>query len=146
MTQNGLIEFADKVDEYMRSIFNDHLHAHDNEILKGKVTMPQFIIMDYLLRKGESNMTELARYMHVTTAAMTGMVERLVRDRSVERVYDSGDRRVVKVHLTPGGQQLVKKINAQRRRMIIRMFGKLSGTDRSTYLAILAKIKQAMAG
>lgn len=141
----GLAEFADRVDEYMRVIINSSLHRNDNELFKGKITMPQFVILDYLWRHGESNMTVLAKNMHVSTAAMTGIIERLVRDGCAQRAYDLGDRRVIKVRLAPKGLALVKKINTQRRSMIIRVFGELSGRDRSNYLSILAKVKDVLA-
>ena len=144
MARLGLVEFADRADEYIRVIVNSSLHKNDNELFKGKITMPQFVILDRLLRERESNMTALAKHMHVSTAAMTGMIVRLVRDGYTERIYDSGDRRVVKIRLTPLGAALVKKINAQRHQMIIKVFGKLSETDRSNYLGILAKVKDVL--
>jgi len=144
MGNMGLAKFADKVDAYMRSIIDSSLHWHDNELFKGKITMPQFIILDRLMREGQLNMTPLARYLRVTTAAVTGLVNRLVRQGCVKRTYDANDRRLIKVELTAKGLALVKKINAQRRRMIIRVFGELSGTDRSNYLGILSKVKDIL--
>jgi len=145
MIHLGLREFADRVDEYIRVIVNNSLHKNDNELFKGKITMPQCLILDHLLREGVTNMTALAKHMHVSTAAMTGMIERLVRDSYAQRAYDRDDRRVIKIRLTPKGAALVKKINAQRRHMIIKVFGKLSETDRRNYLGILAKIKDVLA-
>jgi DNA-binding MarR family transcriptional regulator len=89
-------------------------------------------------------MTDMAHFMHVTTAAMTGIVDRLVRDDYVTRVYDPRDRRVIKIELTSHGNKLVRKINEQRRSMIIKIFGSISEADRQDYLRILMQIRDVL--
>jgi len=115
-----------------------------NELYKGKITLPQFLILDFLSQRGESRMTDTAHFMHVTTAAMTGIVDRLVRDNYAIRVYEPKDRRIIKIKLTHQGSDLVKKINAQRRRMVIEVFGSISRADREEYLRILMQIKEIL--
>jgi outer membrane protein TolC/predicted transcriptional regulator len=107
--------------------------------------MPQFFIMEHLLRQGESKMTDLARCMNVTTAAMTGMVDRLVREGYMARDSDPKDRRIILMKLTARGSELVKKIKAQRRKMIVDIFGRLSETDRRDYLRVLMQVRSIMA-
>jgi DNA-binding MarR family transcriptional regulator len=89
-------------------------------------------------------MTHLARLMRVTTAAMTGIVDRIVREGYVVRTYDADDRRIIKIKLTVKGQDLVKKINEQKRNMVIKTFGKISERDRQEYLRILMQIKDIL--
>jgi len=48
------------------------------------------------------------------------------------------------VSLTHRGLELVKKINHERRSMIIDVFGKVSEQDRSDYLRVLMKIKEIL--
>lgn len=145
MLQNSLLEFANKMNEVMPVVIKDFARRQANELYKGKITLPQFLILDFLSRQGESKMTEMAHFMQVTTAAMTGIVERLVRDGYVVRVYDPEDRRIVKVKLTAKGNELVRKINEQRRKMVIKIFGNISEVDRQDYLRILIQIKDILA-
>jgi DNA-binding MarR family transcriptional regulator len=51
-----------------------------------------------------STPTELARLLNVTTAASTGVVDRLERRGHVERRRHPTDRRRVEVHVTPEGR------------------------------------------
>ena len=89
-------------------------------------------------------MTEIARFMHVSTAAMTGIVERIKRCNYVQRVYEPSDRRIIKVRLTYKGRELVKKVNRQRRNMIVDIFAKISQREREQYLNILMRILNIM--
>jgi DNA-binding MarR family transcriptional regulator len=89
-------------------------------------------------------MTDMAHFMQVTTAAMTGLVDRLVRDGYLTRVYDPQDRRVIKIKLTLRGNGLIKKINDHRRKMVIKIFGQIPEADRQDYLRILMQIKEIL--
>ena len=140
MSTLSLSGFADKMNEVMPVLIQEFARRQANELYKGKITLPQFLILDFLNKKGECKMTEIAHFMHVTTAAMTGIVERIIKCDYVQRVYDPKDRRVVKIRLTAKGCELVKKVNRQRRNMIVDIFGKISQREREQYLNILMRI------
>ncbi|MDD4940146.1 MAG: MarR family transcriptional regulator [Candidatus Omnitrophica bacterium] len=142
MFHGSLSKFADQINELMPQVIQGFARRQANELYKGKITLPQFLILEFLSRKGESRMTDMARCMHVTTAAMTGMVERLVGYGYVERVYDLKDRRTIRIRLTPSGNSLIKKINEQRRRMVINIFGGIPENDRREYLKILTQVRE----
>src|SRR3989338_7058848 len=140
----SLSGFADKLNEVMPVIIKEFSRYQANELYKGKITLPQFLIMDFLNKKGEARMTDLAHFMGVSTAAVTGIVDRLVKYGYVLRGFEPEDRRVIKIKLTPKGYMLVKKINLQRREMLINVFGKISDVDRQEYLRILMEIKDVL--
>lgn len=144
MPQVSLLEFVDKMKEIIPIILREFARRQVNELYKGKITLPQFLILELLRREKESRMSDLAHFMRVTTAATTGIVERLVRDGYVVRVYEPQDRRIIKARLTAAGNGLVNKVNEQRRKMLIKIFGKLSGKDRGDYLRILMQIKDIL--
>lgn len=140
MLKNGLFKFADKINEIMPVIIQGFSRRQSNELYEGKITLVQFLILNFLSRKCESRMTDIARFMQVTTPAMTGIVARLVRDGYAVRIYDPKDRRIIKIRLTAKAGALVKKINQQRRKTIINVFGNISADDRENYLRILMQI------
>jgi DNA-binding MarR family transcriptional regulator len=117
---------------------------HVKGFYRCRLTLPQILILDFLNQQGESKMTDMARFMRVTTAAMTGIVERLVRDGYCIRVYSPEDRRIIKIKLTSRGSVLIKQINEQRRKMVIKIFGQISEPDRQDYLRILMQIKEIL--
>jgi DNA-binding MarR family transcriptional regulator len=144
MSQISLSEFADKMSEVIPLISKDFLRQQSSEFYKVKVTLPQIIILNFLHTQGETKMSDMARTMEVTTAAMTGIVDRLVRESYVTRIYDPSDRRIIKIRLTSKGKILVERINQQRQQMIIKIFGKISAVERQDYLRILMHIRDIL--
>ena len=51
----------------------------------------------------------LAEKAGVARATMTGLVDTLERDGLVTRKHDSGDRRMMLIHLTPKGQEALRR-------------------------------------
>lgn len=137
--------FADRVNDIMPAVFKEFAKRLTRELHKTKITLMQFFVLEFLNREGESKMTELAHFTNVTTAAMTGIVDRLVRDGYVERVYDNNDRRIVKVKLTQSGCSVANKICERRRHMVVKVFAKISEEERRQYLNILSHIRDILA-
>ncbi len=140
----SLLRFADRLNETLPIIIKEFSRRQINELYKGKITLPQFIILDFLKKEGEAKMTDLSHFMGVSTAAMTGFVGRLVRDRYVERINCLEDRRIIKIRLTHKGVGLVEKINSQRRQMIVNTFGKIPQAERENYLKTLLHIRDIL--
>ena len=139
-----LLDFADKINEIMPIVIKEFARRQANELYKGKITLPQMLILDFLNKNGESKMTDIARFIGVTTAAMTGIIDRLEKYNYVLRMLDLNDRRIIKVKITPRGVSLVDKVNQQRRQMIINIFGRISDSERQDYLNILMHIRDIL--
>jgi DNA-binding MarR family transcriptional regulator len=144
MPEISLSEFAENLNKIMPVLMKEFARRQANELYKGKITLPQFLILEFLQQEGISKMVILARVMQVSTAAMTGMVNRLVKYGYVSRIYDPLDRRIIKVKLTASGSTLLKRTNQQRRQMVIKIFGQISAADRQDYLRILTQIKEIL--
>ncbi len=140
----AISEFADNLNKILPVIMKEFSRRLGSEFNTGRITLPQFLILQFLHQERIMRMTDLANFMQVTTAAMTGIVDRLLKSGYVAREYDSDDRRIIKVKLTPKGMELFKKVNQQRRQMIIDIFGKISEQDRADYLRILTQIKEML--
>lgn len=144
MPEISLVEFADRLNRVLPAVISAFARRQKNELYKGKITLPQFIILDFLSRDTETKMTQLAGMMDVTTAAMTGVIQRLVRENYVSRNFDSSDRRIIRIKITAKGAKLVTKINRQRREMVIDIFGRISEAERRDYLKILEHIHRIL--
>ena len=136
-----LLEFAGRLNGIIPGIIKEFARRQANELYKGKITLPQFLLLDFLNAKGEAKMKDLARFMQVSTAAITGMVDRLVKYNYLKRIFDPGDRRIIKVGLTSKGAELVRKVRLKRRKMIIHIFGRLTQQERQNYLNVLMRIQ-----
>jgi DNA-binding MarR family transcriptional regulator len=142
MGKLAIEEFADRVNEAMAVISREFLRHQTEDFYKIKITMPQIIVLDNIYRHGELKMTDLARVLNVTTAAVTGLCDRLVRDGYAERVSDPNDRRVVKIRLTAEGKKIMRHVHEHRKKAMIKMFGVISQEERESYLSILEHMKE----
>lgn len=140
----SLVEFADRMSEIIPVIIKEFASRNVHELYKENITLPQILVLQFLDNKEEAKMTDIAHFMKVSTAAMTGIVDRLVRYGYAVRTYEPQDRRIVKIKLTHKGNESIKKINRQRRQMVINIFGKLSEVDRQNYLRIIMQIKEVV--
>jgi DNA-binding MarR family transcriptional regulator len=139
-----LSDFSERIEDVLPTVMKGFAKMQTNELFKGKITLPQFFVLSHLDKHGESKMNELAKFMDVTTAAATGIVDRLVRYGYIVRAYDPKDRRVINVRLTQKGSDLVKRIGRQRREVTSEVFGKISKEERENYLAIMLHIRDVL--
>jgi len=146
MSGMTMVEFAEKVSAVTPVIMREFMKHSYGDFSKLKVTMPQIFILSILERQDEARMSDLAKFLHVSTASVTGVTDRLVRDAYVVRERSTKDRRVVKIKLTQKGIRLINTLNDKRKKTIGKVFGKLSQSDRESYLRVLNQLKEGLEG
>ncbi len=78
---------------------------------KHKLTMKMACLLAYLARGNSPNMTEIHRSLGVSTAAITGCIDRLEKLGFVQRVHPPDDRRKVMVEITLKGKAFITEMN-----------------------------------
>jgi DNA-binding MarR family transcriptional regulator len=107
------------------SLMHRALLAHkDMSLQKVGMSRPQFELLCYLERHGEVTMKEITALMHVTSSAMTQLIEGLVQLKFLVRTQDTTDRRIVKVSLTKQGE---KRLSTFRKTVFDHMIPKFEG-------------------
>lgn len=140
MGSHSVEEFADKVMELMPAITKGFLKQQTADFYNVKITLPQLVVLDVLNKHGQTKMSDLAGLMEVTTAAITGITDRLVREGYLVRVHDPKDRRIVMVKLTAKGANIVQKAAEHKKKMVISTFSVITQGEREEYLKILEHI------
>jgi len=108
------------------------------------VTVPQFYALLSLQKRGRAcPMSELAQATQQTSATMTGIIDRLVRMGMVERRRKESDRRMVMVHLTRRGEQLLEEVRARRRQGFYKALAKFEGEKIDQLLPLLEALPLA---
>jgi len=80
------------------------------ELNRGNVSFPQFFLLTYLSSEDYLTMSDIAKKMGHSTAAATGLVDRLEKLGYVERVHAAEDRRKIMVRIVQQGVELVAKL------------------------------------
>ncbi|HZT67524.1 MAG TPA: MarR family transcriptional regulator [Acidimicrobiales bacterium] len=92
----------------------------------GDLSPSQYQVLLILSARGAHRLADLATTLGVSPSNATRMADRLVHKRLIRRHRQSGDRREVKIALTPAGQAMVEAVTAARRAMITRMLSDLT--------------------
>ncbi len=79
-------------------------------LTKGKVSYPQFFLLTYLAVEECLSMSNIARMMGHSTAAATGMVDKLQELGYLKRYTAAADRRKIMVRITEQGRNLVSSM------------------------------------
>lgn len=132
--------FALRVIELFPQIARGFMQQEHNYLTRGEITIPQFWALGYLYHNGKSKMSNLAKHLMISPAATTGLVDRLIDQKLVDRRSDSQDRRVVWIELTSQGKDVICSIRKQKIQALIKIFGKISSKDRDHYLNVLEKV------
>ncbi len=110
------------------------------ELARGKVSFPQYFLLGYLAQQKHLTMSEIAAKMGHTTAAATGLVDRLEKLGYVGRMHASDDRRKIEVQITPTGQSLVEQIREDMVTSLGEMMLLLSPEEQRAWVQVYEKI------
>lgn len=83
------------------------------ELNRGNLSYPQFFLLTYLSSEEYLTMTDISKKMGHSTAAATGLVDRIENLGYVERTHASEDRRKIMVRITPKGVEMVARMRKE---------------------------------
>lgn len=109
-TKQSPVRDPGKVADFILFSQREFLLNLSKDLSRGNVSFAQFYLMSYLSTSRELTMTDIARKMGHSTAAATGLVDRLEKLGYVERMHAADDRRKVMVRITAKGLDLVSKL------------------------------------
>ncbi len=107
----------------------------------GDLTMREYDVL-YTLSKcdGPQRMSELNRHVLLSQPALSRMVDRLADRGLVDRCTDPGDRRGVRLSLTPAGREVQRQIGRPHARSVTRALNVLTPEELDQLAAITGKL------
>lgn len=104
-------------------------------------TLPRFDVLSALDRHREGlRMTDLSTMLKVSNGNITGIVDRLALDGLVERISVDGDRRAMRVRLTPRGTQRFARMAGEHETWVDAMLSNLDAGELQTLIDLLSRI------
>jgi DNA-binding MarR family transcriptional regulator len=110
------------------------------ELGRGNVSFPQYCLLGFLANQPYLTMTEIAQKMGHTTAAATGLVDRLERLGHVRRLHAQEDRRKILVEITASGTALVSEVRDDMVGNVLRIMETLTPAEQKAWLQIYEKV------
>ena len=105
------------------------------------MTRAQWIILARLSRRPGLTQRELAEILEVEPITVGRLVDRLAKRGLVERRADPADRRVWRLHLTPGADPVLAGIGETRAAFDATATRGLTEADRDALVAVLSRVK-----
>lgn len=131
---------AERLAEIITSLQRSLILNISKELARGNVSFPQYCLLGFLSQKAHLTMTEIAQKMGHTTAAATGLVDRLERLGHVRRVHAQEDRRKILVEITESGSALVTEVRDDMVGNILKIMELLQPSEQKAWLQIYEKI------
>jgi DNA-binding MarR family transcriptional regulator len=97
-------------------------------------------LLRLLGERGPSNMTDISSELGLALSSTTGVVDRLVERKVVERARPEDDRRTVRVMLTSRGKRAIDGFNADRIRLGQAMLERLEPKQREVLLDLFRRM------
>jgi DNA-binding MarR family transcriptional regulator len=110
------------------------------ELGQGNVSFPQYCLLGFLAQQPHLTMTEIAQRMGHTTAAATGLVDRLEKLGHVRRLHAKEDRRKILVQITESGSALVAQVRDDMVGTILKIMDQLEPAEQKAWLQIYEKV------
>ena len=128
---------------------NHVIHTCETFFTEQGLSQGRFAVMMQLLDKSNDWVSisrtpaELADYIGVTRATMTGLIDTLERDGLVSRTPSEDDRRMMTVQLTEKGRQTLERVLPGYFTSMARVMGPLfQSSERKALVGLLTRITQ----
>ncbi len=108
-------------------------------------TLPRFDLLAQLYREPEGlRMSELSRRLMVTGGNVTGLADQLEREGLLLREAVPGDRRAIRLMLTPSGRARFADMARAHESWVVSLMSELSATEQRTLRDLLGRLKTSL--
>jgi DNA-binding MarR family transcriptional regulator len=114
------------------------------EALGQDYSFSQTMILQALLMRRELRMNDLARFLGLTKANASGLVDRLAKKGLIARRQGKDDRRVVIVYLTPKGQKVARGLAKVHRQGLTKMMHRVRHQDLKVFIETLEQMAMGL--
>jgi DNA-binding MarR family transcriptional regulator len=118
-------------------------HMNDKNRLGGDCTLMQLGVLWFIAKAGSPTMKDIAAHLRVAPPSATGVIDGMVKAKLIARLADEGDRRSVRLHVTPLGERVLDR---GWKKMLLRMrklLSTLSKEDQTRLALILSRLSTA---
>ena len=141
--QKSVRKDASRLADFIMFTQRSFLLNLSKELNKGNVSFAQFFLLGYLAKEDYLTMTDISKKMGHSTAAATGLVDRLEKLGYVQRLHASDDRRKVMVQVTRKGIDLVEKMREDIVDSLVDLMDDLDSDEKKSVLEAHGKLAKS---
>ena len=117
-------------------------YDHHSIAAQGFATLSDYAVLEVLLHKGALPVNAIGEKVLLTSGSMTTAVQRLEKKGLVIRERSEGDARVVLVHLTNKGMNLIQEAFTAHAEDLDKLFIEFSEDERIQFAGLMRKLGQ----
>jgi MarR family 2-MHQ and catechol resistance regulon transcriptional repressor len=117
-------------------------YDHQSIAAQGFATLSDYAVLEVLLHKGALPVNAIGEKVLLTSGSMTTAVQRLEKKGLVIRERSEGDARVVLVHLTNEGMNLIQEAFTAHAEDLDKLFIEFSEDERIQFAGLMRKLGQ----
>jgi len=114
-----------KIGRLIARTYTEVMSALDVELARYDVTAAQYVVISLVARGHAETAAQVCKELSYNPGAMTRMLDRLEQKNLIRRVRIPGDRRSVKLELTPEAEALFPTMFACSAAILERYYGRL---------------------
>ena len=120
------------------------MRRYDQKSIAGQgfASLSDFAVLEVLLHKGSLPVNTIGEKVFLTSGSITTAVQRLEKKGLVRRERSEGDARVVLVHLTESGRELIEGSFASHAENLEDLFVEFSDEERENFAQLMRKVGQ----
>ncbi len=148
ITEDKTIEVeqnADRLADFIMFAQRSFLLDLSKELNKGNISYAQFFLLGYLANEDYLTMTDISKKMGHSTAAATGLVDRLEKLGYVQRLHAADDRRKVMVQITRKGIEMVSRLRNTIADSITEVMAAQENGEEESIQPVYAQLKEFIA-
>jgi len=107
------------------------------------LSISQYALLNQLAVSG-GPMTEISCKLHVSKPAVTNLVDRLEKKKMIKRVAHPKDRRVYLLEIQPKGEKIVREIQSEILKFLLKTFDQLNAAERKSLVRFYALISKTI--
>ena len=109
-----------------------------------ELSMQELKVIEFLGHLGPRMMRELAEVLLVAVNSVTSTIDNLERKELVRRNRSDEDRRIVRVELTPKGEEAYAGALEEKLRLMRSMLSSLTDDEQEIFMVLMRKIARAV--
>ncbi len=121
-----------------RSFNSNHLGIRN----KGEITPSQWPVIASLGARQTISLKELTKMLHVSSSAVTQLVDALVAKGFVTRKESPDDRRIILIELTKKARDSLAQMKTKATEHLTTVFSSLTDSDLVEYQRIIGKVSE----
>ncbi|GLC31572.1 MarR family winged helix-turn-helix transcriptional regulator [Clostridium omnivorum] len=124
---------TNKASKKIAEVFNDRLMSYG-------ITRVQWIALYYLLKDGKASQKELADKMNIKESTIVRLIDRLEKEKYVERVKEPENRRITYIILTDSGKNRITELIPEGEKMKDSISKGITDEEFETFNRVLQKM------